>query len=232
MVFIKIRGVLVDMLVDIAPDVYKEYVSIDKKGTKQLLVQCQNAIYGTMVASLLYYRKFCKSLTSIGFKFNPYDPCVANKAINGNQMTICFHVDDCKLSHKDPKEMDKMIQWLREEYKSIFEDGSGKMVISRGKVHTYLGMTLDYTTPGQVKISMFSYVAEIIAAFDKADSGGVGTKTSAAPANLFKIDKDCKKLTPKRATEFHNLVAKTFVCNQESQTRHLYRSSLPHDESS
>jgi hypothetical protein len=47
-----------------------------------------------MVASLLYHRKFTKSLTDNGFELNPYDPCVANKMIEGEQMTICFHVDD------------------------------------------------------------------------------------------------------------------------------------------
>jgi hypothetical protein len=83
MAFIKICGVLVDILVEIAPDVYKPYVSKDKKGMKQLLVQCQNALYGTMVASLLYYRKCVKSLTDVGFIINPYDPCVANKIIEG-----------------------------------------------------------------------------------------------------------------------------------------------------
>jgi hypothetical protein len=88
MAIMKIHGVLVDMLLDIALDVYKPYVTTDKKGTKQLVVQCQNAIYRTMVASLLYYRKFCKSLTSIGFVFNPYNPCVANKTVNRQQMTI------------------------------------------------------------------------------------------------------------------------------------------------
>jgi len=98
MAIIKIRGVLVDILVKIDSDAYKSYVTTDKKGMKQLLVQCQNALYGTMVASLLYYRKFTKSLMSIGFELNPYDPCVANKIIEGEQMTICFHVDDCKLS--------------------------------------------------------------------------------------------------------------------------------------
>jgi hypothetical protein len=217
MVFIKIRGVLVDMLTDIDSGVYKPYVSTDKKGTKQLLVQCQNAIYGTMVASLLYYRKFCKSLTGIGFEFNPYDPCVANKIIKGNQMTICFHVDDCKLSHKQSKQMDRMIKWLRQEYESIFEDGSGKMTVSRGKVHVYLGMTIDYTTPGQAKISMLGYVAEILTAFDKADPKGTGTKSSAAPANLFKVDDDCEKLSTKRATEFHNLVAKTLYATKRAR---------------
>ena len=54
--------ILVDMLLDIAPGYYNEYVTTDKKGVKQLIVESQNAIYGTMVASLLYYKKFCKSL--------------------------------------------------------------------------------------------------------------------------------------------------------------------------
>jgi hypothetical protein len=40
MAFIKIRGILVDILVDITPDVYKSYVSKDKKRLKQFLVQC------------------------------------------------------------------------------------------------------------------------------------------------------------------------------------------------
>jgi hypothetical protein len=65
MAFIKIQSILVDILVEIAPDLYKSYVSKDKKGSKQLLVQCQNALYSTMIASLLYYRKFVKSLTDI-----------------------------------------------------------------------------------------------------------------------------------------------------------------------
>jgi hypothetical protein len=34
------------------------------------------------------------SLRDIDFVINPYDPCAANKKIEGEQMTICFHVDD------------------------------------------------------------------------------------------------------------------------------------------
>jgi hypothetical protein len=44
MAIIKIRGVLVDILVEIAPDTYKSYATTDKKGVRQLLVQCQNAL--------------------------------------------------------------------------------------------------------------------------------------------------------------------------------------------
>jgi hypothetical protein len=82
--FICIRGPLVDMLGSIAPDVYGLYVTVGKKGEKQLLVQCLTAWYGTMVASLLYYKKFVKSLKSNGFRLNPYDPCVANKQVKGS----------------------------------------------------------------------------------------------------------------------------------------------------
>ena len=40
MVFIQIHGVLVDILVEIAPDVYKLHVTTKKKAVKQLLLQC------------------------------------------------------------------------------------------------------------------------------------------------------------------------------------------------
>jgi hypothetical protein len=110
---------------------------------KQLLVQCQNSLYVTVVASLLYYRKFVKSLTDIGFIINPYDPCVATKKIEGKQMTICFHVEDCKLSHSKKKVMDTIIEYLRQEYEIIFEDGTGSMTVSRSKIRNYQGMTLD-----------------------------------------------------------------------------------------
>jgi hypothetical protein len=217
MAIIKIRGVLVDMLLDIAPEAYKPFVTTDKKGTKQLIVQCQNAIYGTMVASLLYYRKFRKSLLSVGFEFNPYDPCVANKMVDGKQMTICFHVDDCKASHKLPKVVDEMIAWLKQEYEQIFEDGSGKMTVSRGKVHKYLGMTLDYSISGQVKITMLDYVDEILTAFQAVDPKATGTKSSAAPDDLFKVDDDCEKLDPQQAQAFHNLVAKTLYTTKRAR---------------
>ena len=43
------------------------------------------------------------------------------------------------------------IETLREEYESVFEDGSGKLKVQRGKVLKYLGMPMDFTTAGQVE---------------------------------------------------------------------------------
>jgi hypothetical protein len=208
---------LVDILVEIDKDFYKPFVTTDKKGNKQLIVQCLNAIYGTMVASLLYYRKFCNTLLRNDFEVNPYDPCVFNRLVEEKQQTILFHVDDCKISHKNSKVNDEFIEVLRQEYESIFEDGSGKMQVSRGKVHTYLGMKLDFTKPGSVEVSMFDYVDEILATFDKAAPDSKGTKTSAAPSDLFKVDKDAKKLDPRAKDQFHSLVAKVLFATKRAR---------------
>ena len=40
------------------------------------------------------------------------------------------------------------------------------MTFHQGKVHNYLGMTLDYTKVGTVKVRMIDYIDEIIAVFD------------------------------------------------------------------
>ncbi len=112
-VIVCIRGPQVDILVSIAPDVYGPYVSTNKSGKKVLIVECLNAIYGRMVAALLYYKKFVKSLTKHGFKLNPHDGCVANNIVKGKQVTICFHVDDCKISHEYSEVVDEMIKYSR-----------------------------------------------------------------------------------------------------------------------
>jgi hypothetical protein len=59
---------VVDILVSIAPDISP--VCIDQQewseGTNCGMF---NAVYGTMVAALLYYKKFVKSLTKLGWEF-------------------------------------------------------------------------------------------------------------------------------------------------------------------
>ena len=77
----------------------------------------------------------------MGFEINPYDPCVANKMINGSQMTVTWHVDDLKISHKESDEVTKFIRELEEVY-------GDKLTVHRGKVHPYLGMQFDYSTSG------------------------------------------------------------------------------------
>ena len=45
----------------------------------------------------------------MGFEVNPYNPCVANKMINGSKMTVTSYVDDLKISHKESTKVTKFI---------------------------------------------------------------------------------------------------------------------------
>ena len=88
-VTMKITGVLVDMIVQLNPNTYGEFV-VYEKGRKVLYVQVLRAIYDMLVSSLLWYKKFRKELKEYGFEFNPYNPCVANRMEDGKQHTIQF----------------------------------------------------------------------------------------------------------------------------------------------
>ena len=77
-----------------------------------LYVKMQKAVYGLLRSALLFYRKLVVDLKNAGFKLNLYDPCVANKTTHGTQMTVCWHVDDFKVSHIDPQEIIKFRDWL------------------------------------------------------------------------------------------------------------------------
>ena len=75
-----LKGELAEMMVLIAPQIYRKHITIDGKGSPVLYVKLQKALYGLMRASLLFYQKLRKELEEYGFVVNPYDPCVANKA--------------------------------------------------------------------------------------------------------------------------------------------------------
>ena len=81
-----------------------------------LYVKLSKALYGLLQSTLLFYRKFRADLEVFGFVVNPYDPCVANKMINGSQMTVIWHVDDLKISHKDISEVTKCIKYFQKIY--------------------------------------------------------------------------------------------------------------------
>jgi hypothetical protein len=75
-------------MVKVAPEVYRKYVYVNKNGETILYVKLLNALYGILKAALLFYKRLVKDLTGNGFKLNLYDPCVANKTVNGKQMTL------------------------------------------------------------------------------------------------------------------------------------------------
>ncbi len=56
-VLMVLKGELATMLLQIAPEVYQQFITADRKGTPVLYVKLQKALYGLMRASLLFYRK-------------------------------------------------------------------------------------------------------------------------------------------------------------------------------
>jgi hypothetical protein len=110
-IIMKIKGALVDMLVAMNPELYQDYVVMERN-TKVINVEVLKALYGMLESSLLFYKKLKNDLESIGFIVNPYDPCVANRMVNGKQHTITWHEDDLKSSHVDAKVNDDLLKWL------------------------------------------------------------------------------------------------------------------------
>ena len=170
-----------------------------------LHVKLNKALYGLLQSALLFYKKRVSELKDMGFVLYPYDPCVANRMVNGSQQTVCWHVDDLKISHKDPAVNTKTIKQLAKIY------GPG-ITVSRGKVHDYLGMDLDFTGHKNVKISMIKYLKKIFIAFPEEI-----TTTAETPAadHLFKVadGEETKLLPEEQAQAFHHTVAQLlFLC--------------------
>ena len=103
------KGKMTDLMVHVA---YEG----NKKWQKILYMRVQKALYGMLKRALLFNEKLSHDLETQGFKINPYDSCLANKLVDGYQMTGVWYVDDLKISYKHPWEMTKIALWLSKIY--------------------------------------------------------------------------------------------------------------------
>jgi len=209
-IILVLRGQAAEILIDIAPTIYKDYAHTEA-GKTVLYLECTNVIYGTIKAALLFYQRFRKDIEAKGFIINPYDRCVANKIINGSQMTVLWHVDDLKASHKDMEVLENFVNYLR----NIYDDEIGKIKVNKGPRHEFVGMIMDYSKPRKLQVDMKEYIIKLVEDFE-----GLGyflkdgIKTPAAE-HLFKVNGKCEKLNNKMKEEFHTFVAKAlFLCKR------------------
>lgn len=178
-VLLTFENEFVDMMIEVNPD-YASEVRYEGK-RKVLYVKLKKALYGCMESALLWYELCSSVLKGLGFTLNPYDKCVANKVINGKQYTVAFYVDDNKISHEDPKVVTDITNKIEARF--------GKLVVSRGKSHTFLGIDLTYKDDGSVEIATPEYIEEV---FEALEEEVYGTVTSIATKNLFNIDNKTK----------------------------------------
>jgi hypothetical protein len=86
------------------------------------------------------------------------------------------------------------------------------ITVTRGNVHDYLGMTLDYTEKGKVKIKMLDYVMKMFADLPAEMDGEAATP---AANHLFDVDEDSPRVSKEKAQFFHTYVAKAlFLCKR------------------
>ena len=199
-VVMKIRGRLVDWLVEMAPNAYKNYIVIEN-GNKVLYLVILKVIYGMLEASLLWYRKLREDLEMIGFKFNPYDAFVANRWWNKQQPTIRFHVDDILSSHVDAKVNDKFAKWAQGKYGAIKD-----VEITRGRKHTFLGMELDFSDPGIFHVKQNDQKYDIVSSWPEKFKDNENVLTPAS-FDLF-VTGGGRLLSDERREIFHSVVVK------------------------
>ena len=56
------------------------------------------------------------SLQEWGFEMNPYNWCVANKTVNGKQMTVVWHLENLKIYHNNGDTVGALISKLSKQY--------------------------------------------------------------------------------------------------------------------
>ncbi len=128
------------------------------------------------------------------------------QAIDGKQCTIAWYVDDTKISHKDDKVVTSVIELIEERF--------GKMTVTRGKKHVFLGMDITFCDDGTATVKMKDYIKESIAEFGESI-----VRNAATPArkDLFDINEESGELTSAASKIFHSVTAKLLYVSKRGR---------------
>ena len=130
--------------------------------------------------------------------------------VNGEQITVQFHVDDLKVSHKKQSVLDDFLKDLRDEFGQ--ED---ELTENRGLIYEYLDITIDYLIPRKVLFTIFDYLEDVIV----EASEDLQHSRSYYPGNdsLMKVDEDSPRLPTKDADLFHCHVARLLFASKRAR---------------
>lgn len=207
LVHVRFRGTMAELLAKLNPGLYRKFISMEN-GKVVLYAELRKALYGTLRAAMLFWEDLTAKLTAWGLTPNRYDRCVMNKIVNDKQLTVLWHVDDLKISHEEESVVLDMVDKLNSAYGKV-----APIVATMGKKHPYLGMILDYTEEGFVKIDMQDYIRRML--LEAPDEMRQGTAATPAADHLFTVNDQCAKLDEKQAQLFHHITAKLlFLCKR------------------
>ena len=106
------RGTIAEIMVVADQALYRPFVLYETV-KPVLYVWLHKALYCCLKSALLFYKNLVGNLEAYGFRINPYDPCVDKKMIGGKHLTVCWHVDNLKISCVETNEVTNMIQWIK-----------------------------------------------------------------------------------------------------------------------
>ena len=86
-----------------------------------------------------------------------------------------------------------------------------RMIVHCGKVHDYLGMYLDFSSPKVLKIGMIKYIKKIHEEFPEKIKSSAVTPASEHLFDVREGNKD-KLLPEEQAQAFHRTTAQLFLC--------------------
>jgi hypothetical protein len=196
--YLKFENVMVDMICQIDPKYKRCHLS--RKEEIHIHTRLNKAIYGTLLGAILFYQKLSKQLTDWGYVQNNYDPCTFNKIINGEQVTVQFHVDDLKIYHKEQSVLDVILNDLDLK----FSTKKKALTSSTGLIHDYLGITIIFDERHKVKFTMIDYLEDILS---EMPSDMEGIARTPAQDDLFTIDESSPLLNVKDADFYHRTTA-------------------------
>jgi hypothetical protein len=196
-VIMKMTGKSVEALCQ-TNEKYRQFVTMEG-GKLVIYLRLTKALYGCIKSAMLWYDLFSTTLEGMGFEINPYDACVANKMVDGKQCTIVWYVDDLKVSHMSEKV-------VRDILKTIESKFSGKLVVTVGDHHVYLGMDIKFTPHQTVQIRMIDYLKEVLETWPEKVNRKAATP---ATGDLFTVGENDAPLTDERKLEiFKHVVMK------------------------
>jgi hypothetical protein len=132
--------------------------------------------------------------------------CCYNKSDNDMQVSVVIHVDDLLITSRKMSYIDDLITVLKRTYKDIRT--------ATGDVLGYLGLSMDFSTPGEVKITAPAFTKDLL-----ASCHAPSVTTSPAAEQLFEVIEDPELTVPESdKIYFQSYARKTTVPGQESET--------------
>ena len=199
-VYMRLSKQLTNSLIEIDPT-YNNY--LNNNGT--CIVKLKKALYGCVESAKLWYDKLSGDLIKFNYTPNKYDICVFNRTETDNtQSSLVIHVDDMIITASSEAHVDAIITEIETIYPGLTKH--------RGRVLNYIGMTFDFNSFGQVKITMDGFIHDLL----EGCKDMLGVASTPARPNLFDIPNDINPLLPDNLRErFHSITAKLlYLCKR------------------